>query len=108
MAAPDTPLFEPTDDESGYPLERDFPKEEYDLRVQRARRSMAAERLDALVITSSAVGQWFTSHLEPHAWHDQVQARSAWYILTQDGDYLYTTPTNNRHFNTIRRSIWVS
>ena len=107
MAIPDAALFEPTDDESGYPLERDVPKEEYELRVQRARQYMAAEGLDALVITSSAVGQWFTGHLEPHSWHDQVQARSAWYILTPDGDYLYTTPTNNRHFNTIRRSIWV-
>ena len=107
MATPDAALFEPTDDDSGYPLERDFPREEYELRVRRAREYLAAEGLDALVITSSAVGQWFTSHLEPHAWHDQVQARSAWYILTAEGDYLYTTPTNNTHFNTIRRSVWV-
>src|SRR5207245_1909897 len=27
---------------------------------------------------------------------------------THDGDYLYTTPTNNTHFSAVRRSIWVS
>lgn len=108
MAMRDEALFEPTDDESGFPLERDFPREEYQLRIRRARDYMAAEQLDAIVITSSSVGQWFTGRLEPHAWHDLVQARSAWFILTADGDYLYTTPTNNRHFNTVRRSVWVS
>lgn len=99
--------FEPTSDDSGYPLEKDFPKAEYDLRVQRARAELAAANLDALVITSAAVGQWFTSHLEPHAWHDQVQSRSAWYIVTPDADVLLSTPTNNVHFNTLRRAIWV-
>src|SRR5688572_28616443 len=54
MANPDAPRFEPTDEESGYPLERDFPKDEYELRVRRARAYMAAEGLDALIITSSA------------------------------------------------------
>ena len=53
-----------TDDETlaypSYPLERDFPKEEYDLRIGRARDLMAAGDLDALVITSSVVGRWFT------------------------------------------------
>src|SRR3954466_704453 len=93
-------------DGSGYPLEPDFPKGEYDLRIGRAREYMAGHELDALVITSSAVGQWFTSHDEPHAWHDQVQARSAWYILTHNGDYLYSTPTNNTHFSALRRSVW--
>jgi Xaa-Pro aminopeptidase len=101
-------MFDPPNDDSGYPLERDFSKEEYELRVQRAREGMLAHGLDALVITSSSVGQWFTSRLEPHCWHDQVQSRSAWYILTHSGDYLYMTPTNNRHFNTTRRSIWVT
>src|SRR5688572_13377827 len=80
-------------DYPGYPLEHDFSKAEYDLRVQRARAAMAAEQLDALVITSSGVGQWFTSLTEPHEWHDRCPARSAWYILTHDGDYLYMAPT---------------
>jgi len=108
MNARDGAMFDPTDDDSGYPLERDFPREEYLLRVQRAREYLRAADVDALVITSAAVGQWFTSRLEPSAWHDRVQARSAWYILTQDGDYLYSTPTNNTHFSALRRSIWVS
>jgi Xaa-Pro dipeptidase len=108
MATDDLALFEPTDDASGYPLEHDFPREEYLLRIERARAGLAAASIDALVITSAAVGQWFTSQLEPHAWHDQVQARASFYVLTPDGDYLYSTPTNNTHFNTLRRSVWVS
>jgi Xaa-Pro aminopeptidase len=91
-----------------YPLDRDFPKEEYDLRVSRARALMAAADLDALVITSSTVGQWFTSSHEPHNWHDVACCRSSWYILTPGGDYLYTTPTNNHNFNTQHRATWVS
>ncbi len=101
-------LFDPPNDDSGYPLERDFPKEEYELRVARAREGMLSHELDALVITSASVGQWFTSRLEPHCWHDLVQSRSAWYILTHAGDYLCMTPTNNRHVNTTRRSVWVT
>jgi Xaa-Pro aminopeptidase len=108
MATDDRPLFEPTDDASGYPLEHDVPREEYELRLQRARAELIAHNIDALVVTSASVGQWFTSLLEPHAWHDQVQARSAWFILTQDRDCLYTTPTNNTHFSSVRRSVWVS
>ncbi|MBV9544501.1 MAG: M24 family peptidase [Chloroflexi bacterium] len=70
---------------------------------------MARANLDALVITSSAVGQWFTSFREPHEWHDICQSRSAWYILTHTGDYLYMTPTaGGEHFNTTRRSTWVT
>ena len=93
----------------GYPLEPDFPREEYELRIARARTRMRAAGLDALVITSGAVGQWFTSALEPHEWHDRCQSRSAWYILTPDGDYLYMTPTTaGEHFNTTRRSTWVT
>jgi Xaa-Pro dipeptidase len=96
-------------DVPGYPLEPDFPREEYLLRVKRARARMATAGLDALVITSGAVGHWFTSVLEPHEWHDRCQSRSAWYILTPDGDYLYMTPTTaGEHFNTTRRSTWVT
>jgi len=100
-----------TDDETlsypSYPLERDFPREEYELRTCRARELMAVADLDALVITSSIVGRWFTSSHEPHSWHDQAICRSAWYILTADADYLYATPTNNHNFNTQRRATWV-
>jgi len=38
----DQALFEPTDDASGYPLEPRFPREEYQLRIRRAREYMAA------------------------------------------------------------------
>jgi Xaa-Pro aminopeptidase len=93
----------------GYPLARDFPREEYELRLRRARTLMVAHQLDALVITSSAIGHWFTSLNEPHEWHDRCQARSAWFILTSDGDYLYMTPTTaGEHSNTTRRSTWVT
>jgi Xaa-Pro dipeptidase len=102
-------LYDEWIDYPGYPLEHDFPKEEYELRLARARARMALENLDALVITSSVVGQWFTSVLEPHEWHDRCPARSAWFILTHDADYLYMTPTAaGEHFNTTRRSTWVS
>ena len=96
-------------DYPGYPLEHDFTREEYVLRLRRAREEMARVNLDALVITSSAVGQWFTSAREPHEWHDRCQARSTWFILTHDDDYLYMSPTaHGEHFNTTRRSTWVS
>lgn len=96
-------------DYPGYPLERDFSAEEYQLRIRRARQLMMEAGLDALVITSSSVGRWFTSELEPHEWHDLCPVRSAWYILTHDGDYLYMTPTGGgEHFNTTRRSTWVT
>ena len=102
-------LHEAWIDYPGYPLERDFSRAEYDLRLSRARTWMAEAGLDALVITSSGVGQWFTSLAEPHEWHDRCPARSAWFILTQDGDYLYMAPTScGEHFNTTRRSTWVT
>jgi Xaa-Pro aminopeptidase len=92
-----------------YELGRDFSKEEYELRLARARALMAQEGLDALVITTNLNGQWFTSFLEPHEWHDRCQARSAWFILTPTDDYLYMTPTAcGEHFNTTRRSTWVT
>ncbi|MCC2626429.1 MAG: peptidase [Thermomicrobiales bacterium] len=93
----------------GYPLEPDFPEEEYRLRIDRARRLMTEAGLDALVITSGAVGQWFTSAAEPHEWHDQCPARAAWYVLTPTDDVLYMTPTTaGEHMNTTRRSTWVT
>jgi Xaa-Pro aminopeptidase len=89
-------------------LEHDFSREEYEVRLTRARALMAQADLDALVITSSPVGQWFTSRLEPHEWHDRCQARSAWYILTHAADYLFMTPSaGGEHFNTTRRSTHV-
>jgi len=92
-----------------YDLGHSFSLEEYQLRLERTRALMAQHGLDALVITSSTIGQWFTSFLEPHEWHDQCQARSAWLILTPTDDYLYMTPTAcGEHFNTTRRSTWVT
>lgn len=92
-----------------YPLEPDFPQEEYRVRIDRARTLMAERDLDALVITSSSVGQWFTSLGEPHEWHDVCQSRSAWYVLTETDDTLFMTPTTGgEHMNTTRRSTWVT
>jgi Xaa-Pro aminopeptidase len=93
----------------GFSLAADFPAEEYAERVERARRWMREGDLDALVITSSAVGRWFTSLTEPHEWHDQCGPRAAWYVLTPDRDVLYMTPTaGGEHFMTTRRMTWVS
>lgn len=101
-------LYEHWIDEPGYPLERDFDEAEYRERLYRAREAMASERLDALVVTSSEIGRWFTSPLEPHEWHDLCQARSAWFILTPTRDVLCMTPTaGGEHLNTTRRSTWV-
>jgi Xaa-Pro aminopeptidase len=92
-----------------YPLETGLDEAEYRLRLDRSRRLMAEARLDALVITSGVVGQWFTSIAEPHEWHDRCQARSAWFILTDADDYLFMTPTTaGEHMNTTRRSTWVT
>jgi Xaa-Pro dipeptidase len=99
---------DPTSAFHHYPIEHEFPREEYDLRITRARALMTESGIDALVITSSSVGQWFTGTLEPHSWHDRVSSRSTWYILTPNGDYLYITPTNNHNFATARRMTWVS
>jgi Xaa-Pro aminopeptidase len=93
----------------GFELEHDFPRDEYQTRLVRARAWMAEADLDALVITSSVVGRWFTSLQEPHEWHDICQARSAWYVLSHERDVLFMTPTAaGEHFNTTRRSTWVS
>jgi len=91
-----------------YPIEREFPREEYQLRIDSARRAMRGADIDALVITSSAIGRWFTGATEPHSWHDKVASRLTLYILTPDADYLYITPTNNHNFATSRRMTWVS
>jgi Xaa-Pro dipeptidase len=102
-------LYDRWIDEPGFVLERDFPLEEYQLRLTRSRSWMREAGLDALVITSSGVGRWFTSRLEPHEWHDLCSSRSAWYVLTPDRDVLFMTPTaGGEHFATTRRSTWVS
>lgn len=92
-----------------YPLPHDFTKGEYDLRVSRARQEMSTQGLDALVVTSSVIGNWFTGRPEPHEWHDLCQARSTWYILTAERDCLFMPPTTGgEHFSTTRRSTWVT
>jgi len=102
-------IYESWIDYPGYPLEPDFSFDEYALRLARARELMERENLDALVVTSSEIGRWFTGRLEPHEWHDLCPVRSAWYILTHESDYLYMTPTaGGEHFNTTRRCTWVT
>lgn len=93
----------------GWPLEPDLPPEEYALRVARSRERMTLADLDALVVTSSSVGRWFTSLREPHEWHDICPARVALYVLTHDRDVLFMTPTaGGEHFATTRRLTHVS
>lgn len=102
-------LYDRWIDEPGYPLEHDYEEAEYRERLRRAREAMSSEGLDALVVTSSEIGRWFTSALEPHEWHDLCQARSAWFVLSASRDVLFMTPTaGGEHFNTTRRSVWVS
>jgi Xaa-Pro dipeptidase len=102
-------LYDHWVDQPGFPLEHDFPLDEYELRLGRSRAWMREAGLDALVITSSGVGRWFTSRREPHEWHDLCSSRSAWYVLTADRDVLFMTPTaGGEHFATTRRSTWVS
>ena len=102
-------LYDEWIDYPGLGLERDFPESEYQLRLRLARGLLKEHALDGLVITSSAIGQWFTSSLEPHEWHDLCPSRSAWFVLTETDDRLYMTPTaGGEHFNTTRRSTWVS
>jgi Xaa-Pro dipeptidase len=102
-------LYDESLDVPGYPLDRDIPEAEYHERVRRARESMREAGLDALVVTSSTIGQWFTGPLEPHEWHDLCPSRVAMYVLTATDDVLYMTPTaGGEHFNTTRRSSWVS
>ena len=101
-------LYDGWIDAPGYPLTHDFPEAEYAARLARSRARMTETGLDALVITSGVVGQWFTSRLEPHEWHDRCQARSAWYVLSHERDVLLMSPTAaGEHFNTTRRSTWV-
>jgi Xaa-Pro aminopeptidase len=92
-----------------YPLQPDLSQDEYRCRVARAREEMASQALDALVITSGTIGQWFTGRPEPHEWHDYCQARSTWYVLTHEDDCLFMPPTTGgEHFSTTRRSTWVT
>jgi hypothetical protein len=75
--------------------------------VALARAAMAEAGLDALVITSSAVGAWFTSPSRPDAWHDQCGSRANLYILSPAEDRLYLAPTvGGERLNATRRATW--
>jgi Xaa-Pro aminopeptidase len=88
---------------------RDFPKEEYQLRIKKTRELMSKYEIDTLVVTSSVNSRYFTSNNQPHEWHDICQTRAAFYILTMDDDYLYMTPTmSGEHQNTARKRTWVT
>ena len=70
---------------------------------------MEAEGLDALVVTSSTVGKWFTGRFEPDEWHDQCQSRANFFLITADRDVLLMAPTvGGERLNTARRATWVS
>lgn len=88
---------------------RDFPKEEYDLRLKKARDLMLKHGLDALVVCSSANGRYFTSSTIPHEWHDRIPTRAEFYVLTMDGDYVFLSPTmGGEVLNTARKRTWVT
>jgi len=90
-------------------LGRDFPREEYELRLKKARELMLLRGLDALIVCSSTNGAYFTSRDQPRKWHDRVQTRAAFFILTMDNDYLYLTPTHGgENQNTARKRTWVT
>ena len=101
-------LFQEYVDAPSLELGHDFPKEEYDLRVQRARELMSKQGLDALVVCSSANGRYFTSGTVPHEWHDRITTRAEFYVLTLDDDYLFLSPTmGGEVLNTARKRTWV-
>ena len=70
---------------------------------------MLQHGLDALIVCSSTNGRYFTSRDQPNKWHDRVQTRVAFFILTMDSDYLYLTPTHGgENQNTARKRTWVT
>ncbi len=101
-------LFQEYIDAPSLELGHDFPEEEYKLRVKRARQLMSTQGLDALVICSSGNGRFFTSSTVPHEWHDRVTTRAEFYMLTNDDDYLFLSPTmGGEVLNTARKRTWV-
>ncbi len=87
----------------------DFPREEYELRLGKARALMLQQGLEALIVCSSSNGAYFTSRDQPRKWHDRVQTRAAFFVLTIDSDYLYLTPTHGgENQNTARKRTWVT
>ena len=102
-------LFQEYIDAPSLELCRDFPKDEYELRVKRARDLMLEHRLDALVICSSLNGRYFTSGTVPHEWHDRITTRAEFYVLTHDSDHLFLSPTmGGEVLNTARKRTWVT
>jgi Xaa-Pro aminopeptidase len=102
-------LYQEYTDAPSLELGRDFPREEYALRVARARALMAEHGLDALIVCSSANGRYFTSRNVPHEWHDRIPTRAEFYVLTPDDDYVFVSPTmGGEVLNTTRRRTWVT
>lgn len=91
-------------DHPAEPLEPDFDRPEYELRVSRARKWMAAAGLDALVITSSTHARHFTGESEPHEWHDRCPVRISYFVLTGREEHLWLNPgMGGEHLSTARR-----
>ena len=90
-------------------LGRDFPESEYKLRLKITRELMLKHGLDALIVTASTNGNYFTSLDEPHEWHNRCQTRASFFILTMDNDFLYMPPgLGGEHLNYTKRRTWVS
>jgi Xaa-Pro aminopeptidase len=93
----------------GFELPRSFPREEYNWRVGQARKLMAEEQLDAMVVTSSWNGRYFTGTSGPEEWHDLCPVRATFYVLTHNEDYLLMPPAmEGEHLNAARRGTWVT
>ncbi|HKM79074.1 MAG TPA: Xaa-Pro peptidase family protein [Candidatus Bathyarchaeia archaeon] len=102
-------LYDACIDSPSMELGRDFPESEYKLRLKKTRELMSMHGIDALVVTTSTNGSYFTSKDRPHEWHNLCQTRAAFYILTIDNDYLYMTPgLGGEHLNSARRRTWVT
>jgi Xaa-Pro aminopeptidase len=66
------------------PLYPDFPKEEYDHRLRRARSLMEAQKLDALLVTQWANYVYYTGHRSPQKPGDKIRPYIV--LLRRDGD----------------------
>jgi Xaa-Pro dipeptidase len=66
------------------PIYPDFPKEEYDLRLRRARQFMEARRLDALLVTQWSNYVYYTGHRSPQKPGDKIRPYIV--LLRREGD----------------------
>ena len=84
------------------PIYPDFPQEEYETRVRRARALMEAHRLDALLVTQWSTYVYFTGHRSPQKPGDKI--RPYMFLLPRDGEpAIFVMPFEEGH---VRMTSW--